>query len=321
MPAPTSDAAAVKILNRADLTKQLVAKLAHEEAVIAGIGNTNFDLYAAGHRAQNFYMLGSMGLACPIALGVAIAQPERGVIALEGDGSILMSLGCLATIAMVKPRNLTIIIMDNGVYQITGKQASATASSTDIVGVARGAGIANSHWVRDENHFNAAHVAPVRSGRAGAARSEDRRCARRRSDRARSAAHPAQLHAWARDRPGQRDGRLTRKHVVRRRSGKFATWRRKSRTSIQLRKSRGLAVCADGEAKVASIASATGIAWGHVAEPGLNCCGPTFALSGGCNEKIHSERVISGGVCSRGGEFFCTGAGRAGGAGREKHQG
>ncbi len=155
MPAPTSDAAAVKILNRADLTKQLVAKLAHEEAVIAGIGNTNFDLYAAGHRAQNFYMLGSMGLACPIALGVAIAQPERGVIALEGDGSILMSLGCLATIAMVKPRNLTIIIMDNGVYQITGKQASATASSTDIVGVARGAGIANSHWVRDENHFNA----------------------------------------------------------------------------------------------------------------------------------------------------------------------
>jgi thiamine pyrophosphate-dependent acetolactate synthase large subunit-like protein len=154
VPAPTIDAAAVKTLCRADLTRQLVAKLAREEAVIAGIGNTNFDLYAAGHRAQNFYMLGSMGLACPIALGVAIAQPERGVIAIEGDGSILMSLGCLATIATVKPRNLTIIIMDNGIYQITGKQASATASSTDIVAVARGAGIANSHWVHDETHFN-----------------------------------------------------------------------------------------------------------------------------------------------------------------------
>ena len=88
------------MLNRAQLTKRLVAKLAHEEAVIAGIGNTNFDLYAAGHRAQNFYMLGSMGLACPIALGVALAQPERGVIALEGDGSMLMALGCLATIGM-----------------------------------------------------------------------------------------------------------------------------------------------------------------------------------------------------------------------------
>src|SRR4030088_411437 len=108
-----------KVLNRADLSKRLGAKL-RDQAVVAGIGNANFDLFAAGHRAQNFYMLGSMGLACPIALGVALAQPERGVIALEGDGSILMALGCLTTIGMVKPRNLTIIIMDNGIYQITG---------------------------------------------------------------------------------------------------------------------------------------------------------------------------------------------------------
>jgi thiamine pyrophosphate-dependent acetolactate synthase large subunit-like protein len=146
---------ALRIFNRTELTKRLVGKLKHEEAVIGGIGNTNFDLYAAGHRPQNFYMLGSMGLACPIALGVAIAQPERGVIALEGDGSILMGLGCLATIANVKPRNLTIIIMDNGLYQITGKQPTATAGVTDIVAVARGAGIANSHWVRDQAHFDA----------------------------------------------------------------------------------------------------------------------------------------------------------------------
>jgi len=151
--APTIDAPAVKVLNRAELTKRLVAKLTRDEAVVAGIGNTNFDLYAAGHRAQNFYMLGSMGLACPIALGVALAQPERGVIALEGDGSILMALGCLATIGMVKPRNLTIVIMDNGVYQITGKQPAATASTADIVAIARGAGIASSYWVRDDAHF------------------------------------------------------------------------------------------------------------------------------------------------------------------------
>jgi thiamine pyrophosphate-dependent acetolactate synthase large subunit-like protein len=142
----------LKMLNRADLTRRLVAKL-RDQAVVAGIGNANFDLYAAGHRAQNFYMLGSMGLACPIALGVALAQPERGVIALEGDGSLLMSLGCLATIATQKPRNLTIIVWDNGIYQITGKQATATSHSTDIVAVARGAGIADSSWVRDEAHF------------------------------------------------------------------------------------------------------------------------------------------------------------------------
>src|SRR5882757_8697469 len=115
-----------KVMNRFELTKRLVAKLKRDEAVIGGIGNCNFDLFAAGHRPQNFYMLGSMGLACPIALGVAMAQPERGVIALEGDGSILMSLGCLTTIATLRPRNLTVVIMDNALYQITGKQATAT---------------------------------------------------------------------------------------------------------------------------------------------------------------------------------------------------
>jgi thiamine pyrophosphate-dependent acetolactate synthase large subunit-like protein len=142
-----------KRLNRADLTRRLIAKLKHDEAVVAGIGNTNWDLFGAGHRPQNFYMLGSMGLACPIALGVALAQPERGVVALEGDGSILMSLGCLTTIGTVAPRNLTIVIWDNGIYQITGKQPTATAGATDIVAVAKGAGIANAHWVRDEEHF------------------------------------------------------------------------------------------------------------------------------------------------------------------------
>ena len=141
-----------KVLNRADLSRRLVGKL-RDQAVVAGIGNANFDLFAAGHRAQNFYMLGSMGLAIPIGLGVALAQPERGVIALEGDGSLLMSLGCLATIATVKPRNLTVIVWDNGIYQITGKQPTATSHATDIVAVAIGAGIANSSWVRDEAHF------------------------------------------------------------------------------------------------------------------------------------------------------------------------
>ena len=66
-----------KVMNRSDLTKRLVGQLSHEEAVVAGIGNANFDLWASGQRPQNFYMLGSMGLAVPIALGVAIAQPQR----------------------------------------------------------------------------------------------------------------------------------------------------------------------------------------------------------------------------------------------------
>ena len=142
-----------KIMSRFDLTKRLVAKLKRDEAVIGGIGNTNFDLWAAGRRPQNFYMLGSMGLACPIALGVAIAQPKRRVIALEGDGSILMQLGALATIAALRPKNLAIVIMDNASYQITGSQPTATATAADIVAIAQGAGIVQSAWAADESDF------------------------------------------------------------------------------------------------------------------------------------------------------------------------
>jgi thiamine pyrophosphate-dependent acetolactate synthase large subunit-like protein len=142
-----------KVMNRFDLTSKLVAKLKHEEAVIGGIGNTNFDLWAAGHRPQNFYMLGSMGLAFPIALGVALAQPERRVFALEGDGSLLMQLGCLTTIATQAPQNLTLIVMDNGIYQITGAQPTPGAATADIVAVAQGCGLANASWAADEDDF------------------------------------------------------------------------------------------------------------------------------------------------------------------------
>ena len=142
-------------MSRADLTRRLVARLQRDEAVIGGIGHTNFDLWASGQRAQNFYMLGSMGLAAPIALGVAIAQPQRGVFALEGDGSLLMQLGCLGTIAAVAPRNLTVLVFDNGMYQITGGQPTSTALVTDLVAVARGCGIARSTWAREEEHFDA----------------------------------------------------------------------------------------------------------------------------------------------------------------------
>jgi len=142
-----------KIMNRFELTKRLTSRLKDNEAVVAGIGNTNFDLWAAGRRQQNFYMLGSMGLALPIALGVALAQPQRRVIALEGDGSLLMQLGCLTTIAMLKPKNLTMVVFDNGIYQITGGQATPAATGADIVAMARGAGLVAAAWAADEDDF------------------------------------------------------------------------------------------------------------------------------------------------------------------------
>jgi thiamine pyrophosphate-dependent acetolactate synthase large subunit-like protein len=142
----------LKRMYRFDLTQRLVGKLRREEAVIGGIGHSNFDLWAAGHRPQNFYMLGSMGLAIPIALGVAIAQPQRKVFALEGDGSLLMELGCLTTVAARAPKNLAIIIFDNGIYQITGGQPTPGVQA-DYIAIARACGLANATWAADEAEF------------------------------------------------------------------------------------------------------------------------------------------------------------------------
>src|ERR1700710_1725746 len=147
-----------KVMNRYDITKRMIGLLKQDEAVIGGIGYTNFDLWAAsasaaGRRQQNFYMLGSMGLAVPIALGVAIAQPHRKVFALEGDGSVLMQLGSLSTVAGRQQKNLCIVIMDNGAYQITGGQKTSTEQGADIVGIARASGLEQSAWAADEDAF------------------------------------------------------------------------------------------------------------------------------------------------------------------------
>ncbi len=115
------------------------------------------------------------------------------MIALEGDGSILMSLGCLSTIGTVRPRNLTIVIMDNGLYQITGKQTTATGNNTDIVAVAKGVGLANSQWVRDDKHFDELIDRAV-STRAG------RCCWRSRSTTSRAPGRPSRDPALIRNR-------------------------------------------------------------------------------------------------------------------------
>jgi thiamine pyrophosphate-dependent acetolactate synthase large subunit-like protein len=153
-----------KVMNRFELTKRLVAQLKRDEAVIGGIGNANFDLWVSGQRPQNFYMLGSMGLTIPIAFGVALAQPDRHVVALEGDGSLLMQLGCLSTIAMQAPKNLTMVVWDNGMYQITGGQPTASQTVTDLVAVARGCGLSNSAWAADEDEFDTLVANALRGG-------------------------------------------------------------------------------------------------------------------------------------------------------------
>ena len=101
-----------KVMNRFELTKRLVAKLKHDEAVIGGIGNANFDLWIERPAAAEFLHARQHGpRRSRSRFGVALAQPQRHVIALEGDGSLLMQLGCLATVAMQAPKNLTMVVM------------------------------------------------------------------------------------------------------------------------------------------------------------------------------------------------------------------
>ena len=184
-----------KVMNRFDITKRMVARLKHDEAVIGGIGYTNFDLWAAGRRPQNFYMLGSMGLAVPIALGVALAQPQRKVIALEGDGSILMQLGSLATVAARKQKNLAIAIMDNGAYQITGGQPTSTELGADIVAIARGAGHRAERLGGGRGRVRGADRSGVARGWAVADRVSHRQGEAGRYDGTRPAAYPRSVHA------------------------------------------------------------------------------------------------------------------------------
>jgi len=107
-----------------------------DEAVVASLGHPAYDLFAAGDREANFYTWGSMGLASSIGLGLAMAQPDRRVVVLDGDGSLLMNLGSLATIGWVGASNLVVVVLDNGLYGTTGGQHTATAHGADLAAAA-----------------------------------------------------------------------------------------------------------------------------------------------------------------------------------------
>jgi sulfopyruvate decarboxylase subunit beta len=126
-----------------------VAENAGDALIVCNIGFPSRELYAAHDRPDNFYMLGSMGMASSIGLGLALARPERRVIALDGDGSVLMNLGTLATIANHAPENYLLIILDNCCYGSTGSQPTCTHSGTDLAKMAKAAGVANVRTIED----------------------------------------------------------------------------------------------------------------------------------------------------------------------------
>ncbi|MGH9173579.1 MAG: thiamine pyrophosphate-dependent enzyme [Vicinamibacterales bacterium] len=141
-------------MNRLDATRRLVAALDHEP-IVASLGHPAYDLFAAGDRPANFYTWGSMGLASSIGLGLALARPELRVFVVDGDGSLLMNLGSLATIGWTRPQNLTLIVWDNELYGTTGGQETATAHGADLEAAARAMGAAAA-TVRTEDEFDGA---------------------------------------------------------------------------------------------------------------------------------------------------------------------
>jgi phosphonopyruvate decarboxylase len=114
-----------------------------EALVIAGLGSPAYDVFAAGDRDANFYLWGAMGGAASMGLGLALAQPGKSVLVVTGDGEQLMGIGSLATIAVSRVKNLTLVVLDNGHYGETGMQRSHSSLGTDLVAVAKGFGIAD----------------------------------------------------------------------------------------------------------------------------------------------------------------------------------
>ncbi|MCX6678712.1 MAG: sulfopyruvate decarboxylase subunit beta [Methanothrix sp.] len=116
---------------------------AQNALLVCNIGYPSRELFSVKDRPENFYMLGSMGLASSIGLGLALARPERKVMVLDGDGSVLMNLGTLATIAHHAPENYLLVILDNCCYGSTGSQPTCTHLGTDLFALAKAAGVEN----------------------------------------------------------------------------------------------------------------------------------------------------------------------------------
>ena len=137
-------------LDRRAAMATLLAGRPDDLLVVPGLGSTTYDLAATGDDPRNFYLWGAMGGAAMIGLGLALAQPQRRVAVITGDGEMLMGMGALATIGIQKPANLAVVVFDNGVYGETGMQPSHTQSGVDLIGVAAACGIATCLDVRDE---------------------------------------------------------------------------------------------------------------------------------------------------------------------------
>ncbi len=139
-----------KPLNRLD-RRAVVARIIAERGdaiVVTGLGSPTYDVAACGDHDRNVYLWGAMGGCAVMALGIALARPDTPVIAITGDGEMLMGMGSFATIAMQAPKNLTVVVLDNGLYGETGGQASHSVVA-DLAAIAGASGIADTRAIDD----------------------------------------------------------------------------------------------------------------------------------------------------------------------------
>lgn len=139
-------------MKRYDCLKILSSTIAANDIIVANIGNTSLELHSVRPSAANLYYV-NLGQCTPVAYGLAMALPNRRILALDGDGNLLMNLASLADTAAHKPKNLRIIIFDNESYESPGGFASATARGTDLAKIAEASGIKNAATASNADDF------------------------------------------------------------------------------------------------------------------------------------------------------------------------
>ena len=127
---------------------ELVLRLAEDRPIVGNLGPTSDELWHAGHRDRNFYTYGNMGLVSSLGLGMALATDEQ-IICMDGDGSLLMNLGSLASIGRERPKNLIVLVYDNEEWGQTGHQVSHTGAGTSLEAAALACGITSTTTVND----------------------------------------------------------------------------------------------------------------------------------------------------------------------------
>lgn len=140
---------------RIDCLKALHGMLPADTLVVVTLGVTTDEFYDLGHREASMY-LPAMGCNTPVGLGLAMALPQRRVLVLDSDGSLMMSLGILTTVAAQAPRNLGIIVFDNQCYELIGGSPTPSAAGADLTMIAKGAGIKDAATVEDLAGFRTA---------------------------------------------------------------------------------------------------------------------------------------------------------------------